>query len=61
MFVHLQELDQQMRHGAGAEMTHQLWRLKEWEEAREQGGAHELGEFDGKRTLMVAFAKKYSK
>ena len=34
----------------------QLWRLKEWEEAREDGGNTELGEFEGKRYLLVALS-----
>jgi hypothetical protein len=50
------ELDQHLRSGAGATMVQQLWRLKEWEEAREDGGNAELGEFEGKRCLTVALA-----
>lgn len=51
-----EELDEQLQHGAGNEIVHQLWRLKEWEEAREHCGAHELGDFDGKRPLLVGLA-----
>lgn len=50
------ELDEQLQNGAGSEIVHQLWRLKEWEDARESGGASELGDFDGKRSLMVGLA-----
>ena len=50
------ELEMQLQAGAGAEIQHQLWRMCEWEEAREEGGCNELGEFDGKQTLLVALA-----
>ena len=50
------ELDVQLRAGSGSEIVHQLWRLKEWEEARDCGGSSELGQFDGKRPLLVALA-----
>jgi hypothetical protein len=43
--------------GGGEELLYQLWRLREWEEARDEWGARsEVEEFDGKRLLMVALA-----
>jgi hypothetical protein len=50
------ELDEQLRSGAGDTVVQQLFRLKEWEEAREDGGSNELGEFEGKHYLLVALA-----
>ena len=35
--------------GGAETATHQLWRLKEWEETREQGGANELGKCQAHR------------